>query len=266
VDVQSLGYRTDLMVRRLAGSEIVDRGDYVVVRTPGNPTFYWGNFVLFADVGRAARKLVAVFDRELPDSGHVAIGLDTRDGAVGDPAAWRELGLLIEPCTVLTAERLDEPARPKPAAECRVLDGDDDWEQAAQLRLALAVEERQRSATHEAFLRRSLAEARALADAGHGWRLGAFVNGRLCAGLGIVMGDRGTARYQQVETHPQWRRQGLAAALVHEAGLLALRAGAATLVIAADPDGGAIRVYRSLGFVERERQARLWRGLSEPDR
>ena len=46
LDVQSLGFATDLLVRRAAGSEIADRGEYLVVRTPENPTFYWGNFIL----------------------------------------------------------------------------------------------------------------------------------------------------------------------------------------------------------------------------
>jgi len=44
--VRSVGYRTDLMVRHLAGADVVDRGGYVFVRTPANTTYYWGNFVL----------------------------------------------------------------------------------------------------------------------------------------------------------------------------------------------------------------------------
>jgi hypothetical protein len=47
VDVASLGFQTDLMIRRLAGSVIVDRREYLVVRTPANPGFWWGNFLLF---------------------------------------------------------------------------------------------------------------------------------------------------------------------------------------------------------------------------
>jgi len=46
MQVQSLGYRTDLVVRRLAGSQLVEAGDHLVVRTPANPSFYWGNFIL----------------------------------------------------------------------------------------------------------------------------------------------------------------------------------------------------------------------------
>lgn len=46
MQVRSLGYRTDLIFPAFDG-QITDRGDYLVVRTPSNPTFYWGNFLLF---------------------------------------------------------------------------------------------------------------------------------------------------------------------------------------------------------------------------
>jgi hypothetical protein len=44
--IKSLGYRTDLIFASFDG-EIFDRGDYQVIRSPTNPTFYWGNFLLF---------------------------------------------------------------------------------------------------------------------------------------------------------------------------------------------------------------------------
>lgn len=37
MDVRSLGYRTDLALLRYGGSEIEDRGDHVVIRSPDNP-------------------------------------------------------------------------------------------------------------------------------------------------------------------------------------------------------------------------------------
>ncbi len=45
-DVISLGYRTDLMVRVLEGSEVVDYFGYVTVRTPANPGLLVGSFLL----------------------------------------------------------------------------------------------------------------------------------------------------------------------------------------------------------------------------
>ena len=69
----------------------------------------------------------------------------------------------------------------------------------------------------------------------------------------------GIARYQNVETQPEFRRRGLATQLVYEAGVQALdQLGARTLVIVADPDDEAIRIYRAAGFQDRERQVQLW--------
>jgi ribosomal protein S18 acetylase RimI-like enzyme len=261
MDVRSLGFRTDLMVRRLSGAEIVDRGEYVVVRTPRNPTFYWGNFVLFARPavdGEVAERL-EVFAREHPDAAHVAIGVDDVDGRLGAEAEFAAAGVVAERFSVLAAERLNEPPMPNGGAVCRPLRDDDDWRQALELRLAVAEEEGEDSPAHASFIERSVEEARSLAETGCGWRFGAFVDGRLGSSLGVVLDADGLARYQTVETHPALRRRGLASTLVHAAGERAVEAGARTLVIAAESEGPAIGIYRALGFAARERQGELLR-------
>src|SRR5580704_13205730 len=48
VRVISLGFRTDLALRALEGSQITDRGDYLVIRSPANPDHWWGNFILLS--------------------------------------------------------------------------------------------------------------------------------------------------------------------------------------------------------------------------
>ena len=78
---------------------------------------------------------------------------------------------------------------------------------------------------------------------------------RLVAQLGLVAAGAGLARFQDVETHPACHRRGLAATLVHGASAIGFgQLGAQTLVMVADPDDEAIRVYRALGFVEAERR------------
>jgi hypothetical protein len=47
-----------------------------------------------------------------------------------------------------------------------------------------------------------LAAERAITEAGHGSWFGAFIDGRLLAQLGLITGQAGLARYQNVETHP----------------------------------------------------------------
>jgi ribosomal protein S18 acetylase RimI-like enzyme len=290
VDVVSLGFRTDLMLRRFAGASIVDRGGYVVVRTPANPTFYWGNFLLFPGPPPpgAAAGWLATFAEEIPSAGHRAIGVDGTDGDVGDQAEIEGLGLTVEVNTVLTATALRAPAH-RPAAgagppqaagaaeaagaagaaevagvagaaevACRQLSGDADWAQADAL--AFACDDRSDEPGHREFLAGSQRAARALCEACHGTWFGAFVDGQMRSGCGIFTDGAGVARFQNVETDPGYRRRGLASQVVYQAGHHALaELGAATLVIVADPDYPAIGIYRSLGFADSERQVQLQR-------
>src|SRR5687767_11153038 len=46
MEIRSLGYRTDLFFVAFDG-EVIDRGDYLVARSPLNPKHYWGNFLVF---------------------------------------------------------------------------------------------------------------------------------------------------------------------------------------------------------------------------
>ena len=41
MDIRSLGFRTDLRLLEMTGSQIEDRGTHLVVRTPANPTYFW---------------------------------------------------------------------------------------------------------------------------------------------------------------------------------------------------------------------------------
>jgi ribosomal protein S18 acetylase RimI-like enzyme len=58
-----------------------------------------------------------------------------------------------------------------------------------------------------------------------------------------------------VQTHPDARNQGLASTLVHHASTYGFaELGARTLVMVADPEYLAIRIYRALGFSDNETQ------------
>lgn len=257
MQVRSLGYQTDLMLRRLAGASVDDRGDHLVVRTPDNPAFYWGNFLLLERPpaeGQAARWL-DVFADAFPEARHVAIGIDGTDGSTGDIAAFRDAGLEAEINVVLSARELrgGEPAD----VDVRQLSTDADWQQAVDVRVAAYDDN---ASNHRDFVQRKFAEARDLVAAGHGRYFGAFIDGSVRASLGIFTGRNHVARYQNVETHPDYRRRGLARALLIAAATAARTELAAdTLVIVAEPDYFAIDLYRAVGFVDSERQVQLQR-------
>ncbi len=259
MDVVSLGFRTDLMVRRLAGSIIVVRERYLLVRTPANPGFRWGNFLLFPAPPRTGDAVGwrAAFAAEFPGAGHLTFGVDGTRGDRGDPGELAGLGVTAQVSTVLAAQQLSEPAPPKEEMVCRPLVGDNDWAQAAELRFACYG---RGDPAHQEFTERQLGEARELCRRGHGTWFGAFIGDRMRSSCGVITDGSGLLRFQSVETDPSYRRRGLASRLVYAAGQYGLAVlGAQTLVIVADPDDVAIGIYRSLGFADAEHQVQLER-------
>ncbi|MGC4941326.1 GNAT family N-acetyltransferase [Kribbella sp. DT2] len=264
MEITSLGYRTDLLLLALGGSEVTGAGDHVVVRTPANPTFWWGNFLLLPSAirtGEAARWL-EVFGRTFPAAKHVAFGIDSVDGVAGAEDELTAAGFEVERSTVMTARSVVPPARPNTSSTYRFLSSDDDWEQLVGLALAanpMDVED------YEGFVRRREAAHRAVVEAGHGQWFGAFDGGRLQASLGLLTDGSGVARFQDVQTHPDDRGQGIASTLVHTASAYGFEElKAETLVMVADPEYLAIRIYRALGFDGTETQVQVTKPPAKP--
>jgi ribosomal protein S18 acetylase RimI-like enzyme len=260
MDVRSLGFRTDLALLALAGSEIDDRGTHLVVRTPANPSYFWGNFLLLARAPYPGgeREVIGAFQTEFPLADHVSLGIDEPDLTPESRAAFEAAGLDVDVAVVLTASTVTAPRPPAVDAEVRALASDDDWE--ARARLSSTLYPRTDEATFMPFARGKNDQERALVASGTGQRYGAFVDGRLVSTAGIFRTEPGVARFQSVETDPDHRRRGLAAAVVHAAARHALdELGATTLVIVADEGGAAIRIYRGLGFADSERQLMMER-------
>jgi ribosomal protein S18 acetylase RimI-like enzyme len=255
VEIASLGFRTDVMLRALEGSEVTPHPGYLAVRTPANPAFWWGNFLLLPPqaAGGEADPWLSLFSAEFPDAGHVALGFDTTGAGGMDLAGFAAAGLEIQRDTVLTAQALREPPHPSRDASIRQLAGDGDWQQAAALQGLCDAEDGIPASPALTAARNSA--RRRLAESGQGAWFGAFMDGELVSQLGVISGPDRIARYQDVGTHPAARRRGLAGTLVCHAGQYALdHLGASTLVIIADPQEGAIRVYRAAGSGDRESQ------------
>ena len=260
--INSLAYQTDLMFPAFDG-EIIDRGDYVVVRTPSNPTFYWGNFLLFPGPpgkGDFARWR-ELFGREIgtpPQVEHQAFGWDTLEGETGFVEPFLSAGFGLNIDVVMTSETLRPPARPAPSVVVRALESDGDWQQTLDLQMVCR-EEGHEEGAYRIFRQRLMDRYRRMSDAGRGHWYGAFVDGQIVADLGIFHQD-GLGRYQSVETHPDFRRRGIAGTLIYKAGSQVIAEQSLhTLVMVAEADSGPARLYQSLGFVPREKSAgMLW--------
>jgi ribosomal protein S18 acetylase RimI-like enzyme len=261
VDIRSLGFRTDLALLRLSGSVVEDRGTYVAARTPENPTFRWGNFDLLAAPPSAEEvpAVLARYDADLPDGDFRTLGVDGRADQSDALAPLVAVGLALDPGTVLTATTTHAPPRPNAEVRLRRLTSDDDWAQRAALSIAVDADDPDGDGpAYRLFAERRALSNRALCEAGHATWWGAFLGDRLVSAMGLVDAGDGLARFQSVETHPDHRGRGIAGTLVHRVAAHGFdEVGARTLVMVADPDYGAIRVYRSVGFRDTEVQTQL---------
>lgn len=245
--VRSIALSTELALAATRG-KITDRGDYLVVETPDDPSYYHGNVLVLSaapQVGEVAywtRK----FASELGGNSEIRHVTLWWDGVTGDTGAADELraaGFDIGVSQVMTAEKVTAPAttfaiRPLRADEIEAT-ADIGWivgdRHDEQVRNFLA----RRAAWHQALVARNAATF---------W--GAFDGDTLVATLGLVpLGE--VARYQDVQTLPSHRNRGIAGALLAASAQHAAR----RVVIVAEQDSAASRVYERVGFRTNERIA-----------
>lgn len=259
----SLGWRTELIFARF-DAQISARADHWLIRTPHNPTYWWGNFLLFDRAPREgdAAAWVAAFDEEIvqaqPESRHLAFGIDVAAPFVLPPD-FAALGVECRRSTLLTMSpgQLRAPRRMLGTGfEARALRLPEE--------AALAVEQQVAAdqGMHEAlgfrvYRERQMQRYGAMQRDGWGEWFGMFAD--MPHGAPILVADCGLfrnladggrlGRFQHVSTHPVWRRRGLCTALIHAVCRHAFDTlGLETLVILADPDDVAIGLYESLGF------------------
>jgi len=263
VDDLRPGWRTDFTMHGVAGV-VEPHDDCLVVRTPSNPTFYWGNLLLLAasprddEVGRWLARFEAEITRRQPESDHVAIGIN--EPYVGQQLpAWEAAGLELHVNAVMRLLPGQLVALQASTAH-EVIVRPIDWATEVDdiITLECADVHGFEPVAYRAYRERLFEHYRVLHAQGLAEWFGVWCDGVLAADCGLVR-DRAapgaTARFQRVATHPDWRRRGLARALVHSVGRHALQAWqAAEVIMVADPDDVAIQLYRSLGWREFERE------------
>lgn len=266
-ELNSLVYRTDLMLLSY-DSEITDREDHWLVVSPHNPTYYWGNFLLFKNAPRVgdADRWQALFAEEIgtpPDVVHQVFGWDTPGAELGDVEPFLARGFRLDRVEALAASEAHSPRHYNHDVNVRPLSTYPEWEQARENQMLVRSPEHEAQA-HRTFLQAQLERRRAMAQAGWGAWYGAFLGDELVADLGIF-GHGELGRYQSVQTDPAFRRRGIAGTLVYEAARHAQQLwGFKQLVIVADRDSSAGRLYQSLGFSLADRAAGLerWPGIA----
>jgi RimJ/RimL family protein N-acetyltransferase len=256
-----LGWRSDVLACSFGG-EIAPRHDCIVIRSPSNPTYYWGNCLILPTAPRDSELTYWLrrFDEEIasrqPESQHLAFGVDA--ALLTQPLpSWRAAGIEeFDEIAVLTLERVGLAAtmptvRDIPSLALRALVLPDE----ADLLVEAQVARRDPSFEidgYRVYRRRAAQRMASMQAAGLGHWYGALVGDELAADCGLVH-DGLMGRFQHVGTTPAWRRRGLCRALVHHVCRHAFDTlGLQRLVMCADPHDVAIGIYRSVGFTQIE--------------
>lgn len=244
----SLVWTTDLIFARAAG-EVTREEGFWCVRTPSNPTFWWGNFLLFdaaptrQDPALWEALFVRHIARQQPLSNHRAFGW--LGAGQGDVSGFLDRGYAAGRCVALAAQAL----LPHPAPTGIVIRQlrDDEWGTALEVQMTDRKPVHS-EADYRVYLEGKFANYLRLRDAGRGDWYGAFeLEAGMIAGCGLFHDGNGLGRYQSVVTRPEWRRRGVATAMVSQVGAWALAGSVRTLVIVAEEEGPA-RLYGKLGF------------------
>lgn len=247
-----LSYHTDFIFHRLKG-EIEEHEDHWVVRTPHNPTFWFGNFILFktapgpGDFARWMARHAEVWNDSIK---HVTFGWD--EEREGEVAPFIEAGFRRSHGYVSTLDALPQNARVNPELEVRPLASAADWEAQVELQAMVDHEDFDYPDDGGVFRRQQVADYQQLSTEGHGHWWGAWQDDQLVGSMGLYFDERReVGRFQNVATHIQHRRQGVCHSLLAACARDAFeRVGASQLVIVTgtDDDNPAVPTYRNFGF------------------
>jgi ribosomal protein S18 acetylase RimI-like enzyme len=247
-----LGWRSHLLATQ--GGDQIERDDCIVLRSPANPGYYWGNCLIVPTVADdQVAHWLARFEEEIPPrppaSRHVAIGVNAPMSPAQALPAWRAAGFEVLRNTVLRIEPAGLVAAGAPPAgvTLRALRLPDEVELAADAQAA-DNDDGHEPVGYREFRLRTMQHAAAMHAQGQAHWFGVFAGDALVADCGLVY-DASLGRFQHVHTLPPWRRRGLCGALVQHVCRYAFdRLAQPKLVMCADPDDIAIGIYRAQGF------------------
>lgn len=266
----SLGFRTEMIFHRFDGI-VLDRGEYLVVKTPSNPSFYFGNLLLMFEAPRLGtlekwKKLFRKEFEDMPEIKHFTFLWDSPSEGIGDVTELGMEGFRVDFSVVLTARSVHEPKKSNSRVQVRPISTGSEWREIIEAQIlsksADFTEEAYRS-----FKEKQMARYKAMSEQGLGHWFGAYLDGKLVGDLGVYR-DGTVGRFQSVETHPDYRRLGVCGRLVFEAAKFGLEQMSLTeLVMVADENYHAAKIYESVGFVPtmKEYSAFWWDKASESE-
>ncbi|AIY42440.1 acetyltransferase (GNAT) family protein [Collimonas arenae] len=241
--------------------EITEHAEYTVVQTPDSPDYYFGNLLLLerAPHNQDRPKLETDFGNLVglpPLIKHRTFLWPVLEDSPVTLDAFIQAGYDFHESAVLIAQPADliAPNQKNREITIRPYMHSADWSDWTAMKIA----ENAGHFPEREFLShlsglQAMYQKMIRDNQGNWW--GAFVEDKQVANLGLFFTEE-SGRFQAIFTHPQYRNRGICRTLVHHVAEDAFR-HAARLVMVADENHHAARLYESLGFQRQERMASL---------
>lgn len=229
------------------GNERFEAEGATFVRNHDTPDIWDANHVanVTAATPQAIERLLARAEREYAHCGHRRFDIDYRTPPEFEARLALE-GYIRSELLVMLLE--GEPAGAAPAHDIRPLEGEEVWRAYTALHDIDWREyaERIPGSFDERSAEQMVRSRREKSPPASYWL--AYVDGEPAAYVASWPGTDGVGIVEDLFTHPDYRRRGLATALVQR-GVAHCRAnGAGPVVIVADPDDTPKRMYAAMGF------------------
>lgn len=254
----NLGIATDLLLHAETGT-VEWRDEYVVVRTPDSPDYFFGNMLILQERPSTddRQRLEGDFAQWVgipPRIAHRTFAWPERADGPVNLDGFVERGYDATVCRVLTARYSDIRAVATNASiEVRPFATQQDWDDWTRMQLANMADPE--DPTSQRYLAYQQSAYRALIARGLGNWWGASIDGEQAGSLGLFFLD-GMGRFQSVITGEQHRNRNVCKTLLSE--VIRRTAGQADrLVMVADETYHAGKIYESLGFAQQGRVASL---------
>ena len=263
--IKNLSYRTDAIFHVRDGF-VEEYPDYYAIRTPSNPSFWFGNIILFkhapraGDLDRWLKIHETVFGKTLT---HITLGWD--EDAPGDNGQFIAAGFKTEDGIGLSMSSYTGGTTINSSLVVRSLQSDADWQQIIDLQVEIDRDDFHYTEDNGAFRTIQMKGLRTMADEGQGDWWGAYDQGELVGGMGLYFDvERTIGRFQYVTTRASHRRQRVCTTLldhVVQHAFTTVRPEQLVISTGADANNPAIKVYENFGFTRAIRSYALIKHL-----
>ena len=173
----------------------------------------------------------------------------------------KSVNITREKMVCLTAKDIQQVKQIHPDIILRRIQSEEEWLE-LEKKQAERVNPEERDPSFLNFNKQRFKDYKAMVDKHLGDWFIADLEGKWVGDLGLFYGE-GLACYQNVTTYPGFEGRGIAHALVHASAKYALKNyPIEELVIVADENSRAEKIYQNLGFQLIERRANLYRNLT----